>query len=171
MRKYLLHSLGGLLAVAVLAVIPAAAQAAPIAAASADPSCYDDNEPYSGWGNGGWWQDGHRPYWRGWGDGDGYFGGHSYDPGCDAAHPGKVDRVMVAVQRMRGDKCNNMSRGGRLGPGGDCSDIAWFRAKGTSHWRHRINRRLPSGHYRLHRRAIDANGNREAPKHRHLWIR
>jgi hypothetical protein len=170
MRKALLHSLGGLLAVVVLALIPAAAQAAPIAAASGDPSCYDDNEPYSGWGN-GWWQDGHRPYWRGWGDGDGYFGGRSYDPGCDAAHPGKVERVMVAVQRLRGDKCSNMSRGGRLGPGGDCSDIAWFPAKGTSHWHHRINRRLPSGHYRLHRRAVDANGNREAPKHRHLWIR
>ena len=42
---------------------------------------------------------------------------------------------------------------------------------GTTHWRHRIPRRRPSGHYRLQRRAVDANGNREAPKHRHLWIR
>ena len=171
MPKSKLGVLGALLAVVVAVAIPTTASAAPIAAASGDPSsCYDGSHPYSGWGH-SWWHDGNRPYWHGWGDGNGYFGGHSYDPGCDAAHPGKVARVMVAVQRMRGGKCNNMSRGGHLGPGGDCSDIAWFRAKGTNHWRHRIPQRLPSGHYRLHRRAIDASGNREVPKHRHLWIR
>jgi len=170
MRKHLLHILGGLLAVAVLAAVPAAASAAPIAAASGTPSCYDDNDPYSGWGH-DWWHNGDRPYWHGWHDGNGYFGGHSYDPGCDAAHPGKVDRVMVAVQRMQGHTCRNMSPAGRLGARGKCSNIAWFKATGTRHWRHHIPRRLPSGHYRLHRRAVDANGNRETPKHRHLWIR
>ena len=171
MRKHVLSVLGGLLAVAVLAAVPAAASAAPIAAASGTPSCYDDNDPYSGWGH-SWWHDGgNHPYWHGWHDGNGYFGGHSYDPGCDAAHPGKVDRVMVAVQRLRGDKCRNMAANGRLGRGGDCKDVGWFKAKGTKHWRHAIPRRLPAGHYRLHRRAVDANGNREAAKRRHLWIR
>ena len=41
MRRSILHVLGGLLAVAALAVLPGAASAAPAAPASFDPSCYD----------------------------------------------------------------------------------------------------------------------------------
>jgi hypothetical protein len=50
--------------------------------------------------------DGDGRYWNRWDDGNGYFDGHSYDRGCYGGAAavrakGKVDRVRVAVKRLR----------------------------------------------------------------------
>lgn len=45
-----------------------------------------------------------------------------------------------------------------------------MRARGTRNWRFGITRDLPAGRYRLHRRAIDAAGNRERTRLLHLRI-
>jgi hypothetical protein len=172
MRKTLLQLLGGLLAVAALAAIPAAATGDATTTRAGDPGgCNDSVPPYSRWGHGWSDHDNNGRYWRGWGDGNGYFGGRAWDPNCDAAHKGRVARVMVAVDRMRGDQCQRLSSKDRLGKRVDCSQRRWLRARGTTHWRHHIGRSLPRGHYRLHRRAIDAAGNKERPHTRHIWIR
>ena len=85
---------------------------------------------------------------------------------------GKVDRVRVAVKRLRpGSKCQHLTRSGRLSRPGSCAPTRWLRAQGTSFWHYRIPKALPTGHYRLHRQAIDAAGNREHQRMLHLWIR
>jgi len=178
----MLQLLGALLAVALLVVAPSMASddPAPTAKAAGGGSGCDTYPPESGWGN-GWWghdNDGGRS-WNGWGDGDGYFDGDSSDQGCDgsssraaqASKAGKVARVMVAVDRLRGGRCQHLGRSGRLGRPKSCATTNWMRAKGTTSWRHDIPRRLPSGRYRLHRRAVDAAGNREQPHLLHLRIR
>ena len=152
-------------------MVPSAASSATqsIARASGGSGggCDDHNPPSSNWGH-GWWHDhGKRgPYWHGWGDGNGYFGGGSRDYGCDALHPGKVATVKVAVARMGDGTCRHL-----LGHGGHGSAVPC--SCGVRHWPHRhrhtgsggsdIKRRLPHGRYRLHRRAIDSSGNHEAP--------
>ena len=173
MRRTILHLLGGLLAVGALAIAPALASGDGASTTRAgDPGgCNDTGSPHSRWGHNWWDHDGNGPYWRGWGDGNGYFGGRAWDPNCDATHKGRVARVMVAVDRLRGQRCQRLSSKHRLGRPVSCSRTRWIRASGTKHWRHRISRALPRGHYRLHRRAIDAAGNRERAHMRHVWIR
>jgi hypothetical protein len=177
MLKRMLQLTGGLLAVSALVVATAAATAgaSPIAKTSGGGSgCQDNWPPHSSWGN-GWYGhggNGNRPYWRGWHDGNGNFGGHSWDSSCDAFdHKGKVARVMVAVERKRGSKCQSLSRSGKLGRAGDCSVHHWFPATGTTSWHHEINHRLPRGSYHLRHRAIDAAGNHGTVHVRHARIR
>jgi len=169
MRKSLFSIL---LAACVIAVVPSAASAAP-ARAAGDPGggCSDNRPPYSRWGHGWWGNDGGGHYWNGWDDGDGRFGGRAYDYRCDSTHKGRVDRVMVAVERLRGSRCQRLFRSGQLGSPVDCSRTHWMRAQGTRRWHHHIPSVLPKGHYRLHRRAVDSAGNRERAHMRHLWIR
>jgi hypothetical protein len=167
MSKRVLHFLGALLAAGVLIALPSAAQAG-------DPGggCYDHNAPWSHYGNGWWHHDGNGRYWHGWGDGHGYFGGGSYDRGCDALHIGKVAKVKVAVAKMRDGKCRHLlGHSGRLSRPGSCATHHWMTAAGTRHWRFRIHNRLPHGRYRLHRRAIDSAGNHELPDVWHVRIR
>jgi hypothetical protein len=173
MRKRMLPLLGGLLVVAAIAI-------APTAASAGDPQCNNDHYgPNSHWGNGWYGHDGNGSYWRGWGDGNGYFDGQSHDRGCNGngygspvQRPGKVDRVMVAVKRLRSDgRCQHLRRSGRLSHPGSCGPTNWMLAKGTKSWRLPIPRALPAGRYRLHRRAIDAAGNRERARLLHLRIR
>ncbi len=137
----------------------------------------DHYSPYSDWGNDWWGRDRDGRYWRGWGDGNGYFDGHSYDRGCSGGYGnavgprGKVDRVMVAVKRLRADgTCQHLTRHGCLSRPGRCGPTRWMRARGTGHWRLPIPRSLPAGRYRLHRRAIDAAGNAERTRKFHLRI-
>ena len=179
MPQRVLKMLGGLLAVAALIAPSAASGDSPSAAKIAGNGNYDQYPPYSHWGNDWWGHDGngHR-YWNGWGDGDGYFdgssgdrGGYGSQNGNAARQTGKVDRVMVAVKRLRGaGRCQNLHRSGLSRPG-SCTQTHWMRAKGTSSWRFDIPRSLPSGRYRLHRRAVDAAGNRERSHLLHVRIR
>jgi hypothetical protein len=168
MHLRVLQLLGGLLAVAILAVGAAAATAGTGNSGNSGNSgnCPDNYPPSSQWGNG--WRNGH--YWNGWGDGNGYFDGQSQDNGCSqnrtsanaaAQVPGSVSHVMVAVNRMRGSRCQHMSSSGRLSNAGSCKRATWIQANGTTSWRHQINKRLPRGLYRLHQYAVDQGGNRE----------
>jgi hypothetical protein len=172
----MLQTLGPLLAVAAIAVVPSAASSATRSTATASGGsgggCYDHNPPSSNWGHGWWHNNGNGPYWHGWGDGNGYFGGGSRDNGCDALHPGKVATVKVAVAKMGDGKCQHLlGHGGRLSRPSSCGVRHWLTATGTRTWRYDINRRLPHGRYRLHRRAVDSSGNHEAPDMWHVRIR
>lgn len=183
MPKRMLQLLGGLLAVASLAVGPSAASGdtGGTAKAAGNGGCYDNHPPYSHWGQDWWDRDGGGRYWNGWGDGDGsYFDGRSYDNGCGrygygrsvpATAAGRVVRVMVAAKRLRGPQCQHLYRSGRLSRPGSCTHTHWMRADGTSSWRFAIPRELPGGHYRLIRRAVDAAGNHERKHRLHLSIR
>ena len=165
MRKRMLPFLGGLLVVAAIAI-------APTAASAGDPQCNDHYGPSSHWGNGWYGHDGNGSYWRGWGDGNGYFDGTSYDGYCNAADKlGSVKRVMVGVQRKQGSQCRNLRRSESFGRLRDCSELHWMHARGKKHWRHSIATALPHGTYRLHHRAIDAAGNRGKHRTRQLVIR
>jgi hypothetical protein len=115
--------------------------------------------------------DAHGRYWKGWNDGNGDFSGGAFDNSTDALQPGKVARVMVAVDRVRGGQCQRMSAAGRLGRAGSCKSSNWLRASGTTNWSYHIRRKLPKGHYRLHRQAVDAAGNSERPHELNLMIR
>ena len=165
MRKRMLLLLGGLLVVAATAI-------APTAASAGDPQCNDHYGPRSHWGNGWYGHDGNGSYWRGWGDGNGYFDGTSYDGYCHASDRlGSVDRVMVGIQRRNGSQCQNLRRSESFGRIRDCSDVHWMHARGTRHWRHSISSALPAGTYRLHHRAYDAAGNKGKHRTRKLVIR
>jgi hypothetical protein len=173
MLKRMLQLVGGLLAVGALIVAPTGAGASPTARMSGGggSGCQDQYPPHSNWGNGWRGQDRHGGYWRGWGDGNGYAGGQSWDSSCTAFdEAGKVARVMLAVQRERGSQCQNLGRRG-LGRRTDCSHNHWFRAEGTQHWHHNITSALPRGRYRLRHRAIDSAGNRGRVHSMHLRIR
>jgi hypothetical protein len=166
MPKRLLHLICGLVTIGALAAIPTAATA------GTPSNCDDHYPPYSRWGHGWYGHDRDGRYWRGWDDGDGYFGGRSWDGYCNAADRlGKVDRVMVAVQRLRGERCQHLFRSGRLGRPTGCTPRHWMRARGTRHWHHSIPRSLPRGHYVIHHQAIDEAGNRGLMRHRHVVIR
>jgi hypothetical protein len=188
MTKHIGHSLGWLFAAAILAFGPAVAVGAPTPHAQSAGSggggnggCNDHYPPSSNWGNGWWGRDGQGSYWNGWGNGNGYFDGHASDNnGCGngqsssaarAARAGKVARVMVAVKRVNGSKCQNMAASGRLGAAGSCNASHWMRAKGTTAWHVDIPKRLPKGDYQLQRSAVDAAGNHERQHTMRLSIR
>jgi len=172
----LIRLIGGLAAVAALALSGTAVAGNGGYQGGYQGGC-DNYRPWSNWGHGWYGNDGDGRYWNGWNDGNGYFDGQSYDRGCDAGGAavrgkGKVDRVMVAVKRLRpGSSCQHLTRSGRLSRPGSCAPTHWLRAQGTSSWHYRIRKALPAGHYRLHRQAIDAAGNRERQRMLHLWIR
>ena len=176
----LLQLIGGLAAVATLALSGTAVAGNGGYGGYQGNNC-DHYRPWSNWGHGWYGHDHGGRYWNGWGDGNGYFDGNSYDRGCSGGSSsvgaavgakGKVDRVMVAVKRLRpGSTCQHLTRSGRLTRPGSCSPTHWLRAQGTSAWHYRIRNALPAGHYRLHRQAIDAAGNRERTRMLHLWIR
>jgi hypothetical protein len=178
MRRHMLQLVAGLLAVGALAVAPTAATAD----ASSTPKlagngsgCQDNWGPRSSWGNGHW--NGPNDNWRGWGDGDGNFGGRSWDQDCNGnssstATAARVTRVNVAVQRLRGaGQCQHLSASDNLG--GRTSDCGpnWMKAKGTGRWKHSISNPLPEGRYRLMHRAVDAAGNRGKVHRMRLRIR
>jgi hypothetical protein len=171
MPRRILHLLGALAAAAAIVGAPAASGAT---TSIGDPGggCYDNNPPSSGWGHAWWHHDGHHRYWHGWNDGNGYFGGSSWDHGCDALHAGSVAQVKVAVAKMRNGTCRHLlGHGGRLSRAHSCGIRHWLTATGTRHWRYRIHRRLPHGRYRLQRRAVDGAGNFEAPAVWHVRIK
>jgi hypothetical protein len=175
-----LQLLGALLVLAALAVAPTVATGdTPPTAQSAGGGC-NNNGPWSGWGNDWWSHDGNGGRnWDGWGDGNGHFNGNSDYGNCSqygtvggSAQAGKVARVEVAAKRLHGaGRCQNLSRTGHLSPVGSCARTHWMRADGTTNWSFHIPRALPSGRYRLHRRAVDNNGNRERTALLHLKIR
>jgi len=177
MPKRMLQLIGGLLAVAALAVAPTAAIGDDSSTASISgggSGCEDNWDPRSRWGNGWYGNDDNGRYWRGWGDGDGYFGGRSSDQDCNGnssnATAARVGRVMVAAQRLRGSQCQHLSGSGSLGRRTDCG-AHWMRASGTRRWNHHIANPLPAGRYRLMHRAIDTAGNRGKVHVRRLSIR
>ncbi len=176
MPKRTLQLIGGLLAAGALAVAPTAATADAPSTAKASgggSGCQDNWNPQSRWGNGNW--NGYNNNWGGWGDGNGYFGGHSWDQDCNGygstATAARVGRVMVAVQRLRGSQCQNLSRSGSLGRRTDCSHTRLMQATGARHWHWRIANPLPRGRYRLSHRAIDGAGNHGKLHVRHMIIR
>jgi hypothetical protein len=170
--KHMLQLLAALAAVGVLAVAPSVARAASSStAAEASGPCSDSNHPWSRLAHSWWRRDGRGPYWRGWGPGGGYLNGWSWDPGCDVAHEGTIARVMVAVHRLRGSRCQPLLASHRLGRPRSCERLHWLRARGTSAWRYRIKRRLPRGEYRIYRRSVDAAGNREPVRWKRIRIR
>jgi len=117
--------------------------------------------------------------WNGWGDGNGSFDGNASDHGCGgsgsavglSAASGKVHYVRVAIDRINGSNCQNVNSSGSFGATTSCGNPHWMKAKGTSHWRFDIPKRLPAGRYRLRRSAVDAAGNRERPARMDLRIR
>jgi hypothetical protein len=183
------RTLGGLCAVAILAVAPSLATGDPAPTArmagsgggGGNGGCNDNSPPSSQWGNGWWNRDNQGSYWNGWGDGNGSFDGQAHDSGCGgssssaatAARAGKVDHVMVAVDRVNGSRCQRMYSTGRLGAAGSCGSKSthWMRAKGAAAWRFDIPKKLPQGQYQLHRMAVDASGNRERQHRMRLSIR
>jgi hypothetical protein len=174
----------GVLAVVVMAMGTSVASAHPGVTAklagNGSSGNNDNNPPSSGWGNGWWGNDNNGRYWNGWGNGNGYFDGHSCD-GCSngsssgssaqAAAESGVARVMVAVKRLRGSRCQSAYSTGRLGHARRCSRTIWLGAWGPGAWRFDIPRKLPRGRYELSRRAIDAAGNRERVHRMRLSIR
>jgi hypothetical protein len=189
MTKRTVHALGGLLAATILAFGPSIATGHPAPNAQiagsgngggSNGGCNDNSPPSSNWGNGWWGRDNQGAYWNGWGDGNGSFNGRASDYGCGGSssslttasrQKGKVARVMVAVDRMNGSRCQRMSSSGRLSASGSCRSTHWMRANGTTSWKFDITRKLPRGKYRLHRLAVDASGNRERAHVMHLSIR
>jgi hypothetical protein len=186
MSKHIGQSLGWLAATAILAVGPsvAAGETTPTARSAGsgggNGGCNDNSPPSSNWGNGWWGRDGQGSHWNGWGDGNGYFDGHASDSGCGnaqssmasrASRKGKIDRVMVAVERLNGSECQHLFSSGRLSAAGSCGVTHWMRAKGTASWHFDIPKELPKGNYRLRRLAVDAAGNRENQHRMHLSIR
>jgi hypothetical protein len=174
----LLQLLGALVVVAALGVAPSMATTGTSPHAKAADSDCDSNGPWSNWGHRWYGHDGNGRYWNGWGDGDGYFDGNADYGNCGgdgsgarAAAAGRVARVMVAVKRLRPSGCQHLNRAGHLSKVGRCRGTHWMKAKGTTNWRFDIARRLPSGRYRLHRRAVDGNGHREKTDLLHLRIR
>jgi hypothetical protein len=176
----ILQLLGALLVVAALGVVPSVAtsdNASPTARA-ADDDC-DNNGPWSRWGSDWWHHDGGNRYWDGAGDGNGYFDGNSYYGNCARygkvagdAGAGRVVRVEVAAKRLHGDgRCQHLSRAGRLSKAGSCHPTRWMKADGVRNWRFDVANALPPGRYRLHRRAVDADGNREDADRLHVKIR
>lgn len=180
MPRKVLTLLGGALAVAILVAGASVASGSAAPAGKAAGFNCDRYDPYSDWGHDWWGRDGDGRYWHGWNDGNGYFDGSAYDRGCGgdsssagtaAMAPGRVDRVMVAAKRVRRSGCQHLLRSGRLSRTRSCGDTHWMRAQGTRNWRLDIERRLPTGRYRLHRRAVDESGNREPQRMLHLSIR
>jgi hypothetical protein len=98
-----------------------------------------------------------------------------------AKHPAALDHVDIAVLRLgRGVKAAakkqprcmwaaNARARFKRGPatGGVCATPRWLRARGTTHWRYRFNRRLPKGRYVLYVRAVDNAGVYDAAFTRH----
>jgi hypothetical protein len=174
MPKRMLQLVGGLLAVGALAVAPTAATAdASSPAKLSGGGCEDNWGPQSRWGNGSW--NGDNNDWGGWGDGDGNFGGQSWDQDCNGngsnATAARVGRVMVAVQRLRGSHCQHLSASDNLGSRTPNCGAKWMKASGTRQWRHSIANPLPAGRYRLMHRAVDAAGNRGKVHRLRLSIR
>lgn len=85
--------------------------------------CQDNDAPHSSWGNDWYGHDENGPYGRGWGDGDGDFGGRSWDQGCDGynstATAARVGRVMVVAAT---GSCT--ARSTPRGTGGSCTSGA-----------------------------------------------
>jgi hypothetical protein len=131
----------------------------------------DHTPPNSYWGNKFYGSDSHGRYWNGWGDGNGDLNGKAFDNSNDALHPGSVANVQVSVSRQSGSHCQHMNGYGRLGHATSCNSLRWQKAKGTSDWNYRVWRRLPKGQYRIHRRAVDAAGNKERAHMMRLRIR
>lgn len=170
--------LGVLLVVAALGVTPAMATTNTSPAAKAAGDGCNGNGPWSNWGHGWYDHDGQGRYWQGWGDGHGYFNGNAdygncgaYGNGARSAAAGRVARVMVAVKRLRPAGCQHLTRAGHLSRIGGCAGTHWIKAKGIANWRFDIRRALPSGRYRLQRRAVDARGHGERAHLLHLRIR
>jgi hypothetical protein len=173
MPRRILQLICGVAAVSALAIAPAAAGAATATTTGGGSSnCFDHYPPHSWWGHGWHGHDGNGPYWRGWGDGRGGFGGGSYDSSCNALdRRGKVARVMVAVQRLGSSGCRNLHGTGHLSVTRDCGQRHWIHAHGTRHWHYSINRHLPRGRYAVYHRAYDKAGNRSRMHRRQVAIR
>jgi hypothetical protein len=72
--------------------------------------------------------------------------------------------VYVSVAQLVHGGCRFLDPHGRLGRPRRCSKPILLRARGTAHWRLKLNARgLPRGRYRVTVRAFDTAGNREAP--------
>ena len=178
MTRRSLQLLGAALVVATLAAIPsmATSSSAPPTARAADDDC-DNHGPWSRWGDGWYGHDNDGRYWN-YGDGRGYFDGHAYWGNCGrfgkvagSAGAGRVVHVQVAAKRLRGnDRCQHLTRSG-LSRIASCDRTHWMRADGIRNWRYDITGDLPRGRYRLHRRAVGSDGDRERADKLHLRIR
>ena len=85
--------------------------------------------------------------------------------------PAKVRRVQVAVQKLAGKKCRNLTKTGRLARKGSCKKRIFRKARGTRKWTFAPKRRLARGRYRVLVRAVDAGGRRSKVRRVRLRVR
>jgi hypothetical protein len=81
----------------------------------------------------------------------------------------KVARVQVAVQKVAGKRCRNLTKNGFKKA--RCSKRVYLKAKGKSAFRFAPKRRIGRGRYRIYVRAIDASGKRSKVKRVKLRVR
>ena len=97
--------------------------------------------------------------------------GTARDRGCGKRGKGKVVRVFVSVAKLQGHTCRFVQKNGKLARARSCRLPILLRAKGTSHWKFTLKRRLHRGRYRAWARAVDSAGNIEKPRIRRNTIR
>ena len=93
--------------------------------------------------------------------------GTSADGGCN----GRVQRVLLAIARQKGSRCQFVSRRGRLGRARSCAKPAYLTAKGARKFTLRIKGRMKPGRYRIAARAFDGAGNFEPLRWTKLRLR
>jgi hypothetical protein len=83
------------------------------------------------------------------------------DRGCKG-RKNRIKRTIVSVGRQTGRKCQNLKSNGSFTKPGSCHKFIYLAArhKGTK-WSFTTKGRLPSGHYRLRVKSVDAAGNHE----------
>jgi DNA-binding beta-propeller fold protein YncE len=81
---------------------------------------------------------------------------------CDQHYEGNVDRVLVSVGQLLGNKrCRFVEATGRLGPVRSCFRPTFHRASGQASWALRVRRALPPGVYQAQSLGFDGSSNRE----------
>jgi hypothetical protein len=70
-----------------------------------------------------------------------------------------VARVDVALVKVKGDKCTQMTSPGKFAPLQKCNAPTRFlKARGTTNWSYKLSKRLKKGSYVLYARATDGAG-------------
>jgi hypothetical protein len=90
--------------------------------------------------------------------------GSADDRGCGVAI------VTVSILRVRGKRCQPVSRTGKLGHTGKCTPKNFVVATGTTRWQLALPKKLPKGTYLIRTRAIDLAGNVQAMHTRRLKL-
>ena len=93
--------------------------------------------------------------------------GTSIDAGCN----GRVQRVLVAVARQKGKRCQFLTRRGKLGRARSCSKPAYLTAKGAKTFSLRIRGKIKPGRFRIAARGFDGAGNFEPLRYTKVRLR